>query len=76
MLTYTYTTRRPRQIVRSSATEKVDRIVSVDHVTRARTGREMHRFGQVQESGGAYRPACGYASMQKVIHPSPAHPGG
>jgi hypothetical protein len=73
MLTYTIDNPTPDQIVAFARREKVDRIISVEIYPHPK-GTQMHRFGEVQDSGGVLiAPACGYPSLQKGIHPTPAH---
>jgi len=74
ILTDTLENPTPDQIAAFARRQHVDRIVSVDIYVHP-NATEMHRFGPVQESGGVLiSPACGYPSMQKGIHPTPAHP--
>ena len=76
MLTDTSRQPTPDQIIGMARRQHVDRILSVDIYVHP-NATQMHRFGPVQESGGVLiSPACGYPSMQKGIHPTPAHPGG
>jgi hypothetical protein len=74
LLTDTLEHPTPAQIVGLVHRKQIDRILSVDIYVHP-NATQMHRFGPVQESGGVLiSPACGYPSMQKGIHPTPAHP--
>ncbi len=74
MATYSLANPTPAEILAFAKNKKVDRIVSVQIYVHP-NGHEMRRFGEVQALGGVLvSPACGYPSLQKVVHPS--HPQG
>jgi hypothetical protein len=62
------------EIIAMVKREKVDRVVSIAIYAHP-DGTLMHRFGELSVYTGVYiSPACGYASLQQGIHPSPPHP--
>jgi hypothetical protein len=74
MLTDTYANPTVPEMIAFIENKKVDRILTVETYPQP-SPTEMHRFGPLQGSGGMLiSPACGYPSMQKGIHPTPAHP--